>query len=119
MAARPVPLAELPRLSLDWKLSRLRRGDRDEWLDARVHRASAESPKRKPIKPKKNDLKVAMEEVAATYPPGAHPPEEEIWDRLKVLLPGLPRAKARFALENYAPHLRGKRGRPPLRKPPA
>jgi hypothetical protein len=118
LAARPVPLVELPRLSPGFELSRLCRGDRDEWLDARVRRAPVELPKHEPTKPtKKSDLKIAMEEVAAAYPPGAHPPEAKIWGRLKILLPGVSRAEARLALKNWAPHLRLERGRP--RKPPA
>jgi hypothetical protein len=107
LGSRPVPLVELPRFSPDWKLSRLRRGDRDEWLDARVRRAPVELPKREP-KPKKSDLKIAMEEVAATYPPSAHPPFEEIWRALGDLAgPGVTRAQAREALTKYAPQLRG------------
>jgi hypothetical protein len=112
LAARPVPLVELPRLEPDWKLSRLCRDDRDEWLDARVRRAPVELPKREP-KPKKSDLKIAMKEVAATYPPGAHPPSEEIWRALDDLAgPGVTRAQAREALAQYAPQLRSERGRP-------
>jgi hypothetical protein len=112
LAARPVPLVELPRLSPDWGLSRLCRDHRDEWLDSRVRRAPVEPPKREP-KPKKSDLKIAMEEVAATYPPGAHPPSGEIWRALDDLAgPGVTRAQARAALAKYAPHLRGERGRP-------
>jgi hypothetical protein len=113
LAARLVPLVELPRLEPDWELSRLCRNDRDEWLDVRVRRAPGDLPKREP-KPKKSDLKIAMEEVAATHPPGARPPSEKtIWRALDDLAgPGVTRAQAREALEKYAPHLRGERGRP-------
>jgi hypothetical protein len=115
---RVISPIELPRLYPDWKLSRLRRGDRDEWLDARVRRTPVELPKREP-KPKKSDLKIAMEEVAATYPPGAHPPSEEIWRALDDLAgPGVTRAQAREALAKYAPQLRGQRGYRSTRKSP-
>ena len=121
--ARPVPLVELQRLSPDWQLSRLCRGDHDEYIEARVRRApaepSVEPPKRPPRAALRAELlKGAMEEIAQGYPEGARPPAVEIEAALKTRLPWVTRQEAREALAKYAPWLRGERGRPRLRKSP-
>jgi len=60
----------------------------------------------------KADLEAAMQEIERTYPPDAQPPFEEIFVALRARLPDLPRDVARKALRDYAPRLRGRRGRP-------
>jgi hypothetical protein len=62
---------ELERLRPDWELSRLCRGDLDEFVRARVRRAPGEPAK--PERPSKAELKAAMLAIAETYPPDAHP----------------------------------------------
>jgi hypothetical protein len=62
-------------------------------------------------KPSGENIKAAMLDIAKEYPDGAHPPETEIWSKLKDRLgPSVSRNQARSAYE-YAPHLKGQRGR--------
>jgi hypothetical protein len=110
---RTVLPAELPRLIPDWELSRLCLGKRDEFIDVRVRHAPAEPVKKAwRERPDRSKLKVAMENIAQRYPPGARPPFSEIWGALKVELgqEDLPWRPAKYALKNYAPHLEGRRG---------
>ena len=109
---RAVLPAELPRMTLDWELSRLRLGARDEFIDARVRRAPAEPVKKSwRERPSKEALQTAMEEIAKTYPADTRPSFKEIWDALKGRLgPDLPRQDALAALKDHAPQLRGRRG---------
>lgn len=106
--ARLVPPIELQRLSPDWRLSRLCRGDRDEFVDARVRRAPVEPVAR--TRPSKADVRAAIAELERQYPADARPPFKEIEAILRARLPGLRQKQAREALA-YAPRLRGERGR--------
>jgi hypothetical protein len=116
-----VTSAELRRLHPDWPGSglvfHLPHGDRDAFVDARVRRAPAAwvAPVKKPWsakKPSEAPLRNAMLAIAKTYPTGAKPAREEIWQRLKGELgDGVTRQQARDALNKYAPQLRGERGR--------
>jgi hypothetical protein len=108
---RTVLSAELQRLTPDWELSRLIHSGHDQFIDVRIQRAPAETIKKAwREKPPTKALKDAMEHVAQQYPPGAHPPFDEVWSALKKLIPGVPRADARAALKDYAPQLLGRRG---------
>jgi hypothetical protein len=108
---RAVLPAELPRLTPDWELSRLKFGECDDFINVRVRRAPAE-PVKKAWRERPNSaaVKNSMERVAQTYPPDAQPSFSEIWNRLKELSPGVPRGVAHGALKQYAPHLLGRRG---------
>jgi hypothetical protein len=111
---RVVPPIELARLSPDWKLSRLCRGELDEFVEARVRRA--------PIKPVKKNWRElpsdeavdnAMHEIAKGYGSDAHPAFEEVWKALKKRpgLEGVKREQVREVLKKKAfSHLRGQRG---------
>ena len=115
---RVVLLAELPRLTPDWELSRLTLDGRDEFIEVRIRHAPAEPVKktwRKPVT--EAELKEAAEKVARTYPAGAHPSFREFWDKLKKDLPRATRNDAHNALTNYAPQLRGRRGYRSTRSP--
>jgi hypothetical protein len=150
---------ELARLSPDWKLSRLCRGDLDEFIEARVRRAPTETPIETPAEPpletsaeppaeppaetliepadgppielpdetpietfveppkryypSQAQLKKAMEEIDQRHPKDARPPPfKKIEETLKIQYPGVTQGQMRDAL-NYAPRLRGQRGRPP------
>jgi hypothetical protein len=76
---------------------------------------TSEPPHAGPVKkawrnhPTKLELSAAMKEIERDYPPGAHPSENEIWDKLKARWPTLPRQSARDALANS--RLKGERGR--------
>lgn len=106
--ARLVPPIELPRLRPDWKLSRLCRGELDEFVEARVRWAPVEPVARK--RPSKSELKASMVEIERQYPVDARPPFKDIEAALKVRHPGVTQKQAREALA-YAPRLRGERGR--------
>ena len=117
--ARLVPPIELARLSPDWALSRLCRGDLDEFVEARVRRAPIETPVEPPVetlrrqRPSRAELKGAMEEIERGYPKDARPPPfRDIEDKLRARYPGVTQKQARATLK-FAPRLRGKRGRPP------
>jgi hypothetical protein len=133
-----IPSIELARLSPDWKLSRLCRGDLDEFVEARVRRAPADTPvetsTEPPVEPEppaetsdeaprrqrpsRAQLKAAMEEIAQGYPKDAHPPPfKEIEAALKIRHPGATRSQLREVVAKHAPQLHGERGRP--RKSPA
>jgi hypothetical protein len=108
---RTVLPAELPRLIPDWELSRLTLDGRDDFIDVRVRRAPAEPVKKAwRWRPDNAAVRGAMKKVAQTYPPDARPSFDEIWDRLKALLPGVTRDVARKALKQYAPQLVGRPG---------
>jgi hypothetical protein len=113
---RLISLFELPRLRPDWGLSRLCRGELDEYVDARVRRAPVEPVVGKPA-PKSDlkaaDLKAAILKIAQDYPPGVRRPTfEEIKAALEAHFGSeLIRQQARDALD-YAPQLRRERGRP-------
>jgi len=112
--------AELPRLSPDWTLSRLTLDGRDEFIAVQVRRAPAEPVKDTwRARPSRADIQAAMETTAQTYPPGATPSFQDIWNALKERLacPDLPRQVARDALRDYAPQLRGQRGRRSTKSP--
>jgi len=124
---RAVLAAELPRLTPDWRLSRLvcdgcddrdggiGDGVRDEFIAVRVRRPPAEPIKKAwRDKPRQADVDDAMGEVAREYqdyPPDApRPAFDLIWDKLKVRCGDVTREQARNALASRAPHLRGQRG---------
>ena len=112
---RVISPIELPRLRPDWKLSRLCRGDQDEWLDVRVRRTSVEPPaeRQRPSQAAlRAELKRAMEEIAQGYSKGVRPPFKEIEAALKTRLPWVTRRQAREAVAKYTPQLHGERGRP-------
>jgi hypothetical protein len=112
---RVISPIELPRLCPDWKLSRLQRGELDEYVEVRVRRAPVEPVAGKRTSKadlKKADLKAAMLEVAQAYPRDVRPPLPEIKTRLEDHFGfELTRQQARDAL-TYAPQLRRERGRP-------
>jgi hypothetical protein len=108
---RTVLSAELPRLVPDWQLSRLVLSGRDEFIDVRVQRAATEPVKKAWRKPYTDDeLKPATEALAKTYEPGKQPAFKDFWDALKKALPDITREQAHDALQQFAPHLRGRRG---------
>ena len=103
--------AELPRLTPDWKLSRLTQGGRDELIEVRVRCAPAEAPVKKAWreKPSIADVKLALGEIAKSYPPDAQPAEREIVGKVKDRLgPEVTRDQVRKALKTSP--LRGRRG---------
>jgi hypothetical protein len=108
-----VPSIELARLSPDWNLSRLCRGDLDEFVEARVRRAATNPVKRNWRKlPSDPDVENAMFEIAKAYGPDAHPAFNDVWDALKTSLgPEVTRDQVRKVLGKKAfSHLRGQRG---------
>jgi hypothetical protein len=108
---RVVLPAELPRLTPDWELSRLILSGVDEFIDVRARRAPAEPIKKAwRKKPSRGDIKTAMLDIAKGYPAGAHPSESELWGALKARLGSVTQKQARAALNDYAPHLKGRRG---------
>jgi hypothetical protein len=111
--ARPVPPIELQRLSPDWRLSRLCRGDHDEFVEARVRWEPVE-----PVEPVarkrvfKADLEAAILEIARGYPLGVRPPFKKIKAELEAHFGSeMTRQQVRDALKK-APQLRRERGRP-------
>jgi hypothetical protein len=116
---RSVLLAELPRLTPDWELSRLTQGGRDEFIEVRVQRASAETMKKAwREKPSPTTLKDATETIAKGFPRGTRLSFKEFWIAMDGLIPGVTRADARKAMKDYAPQLCGRRGYRSI-KPPA
>jgi hypothetical protein len=109
---RMVPAAELVRLRPDWVVSCLCRREQDEFTAVRVRRAPHE-----PVKQRwrKQLSRIAVRdvtlEIAAEYSPGAKPPFDEFWEKLKNRLgPEVTRQVARDALKSFAPQLLGRRG---------
>jgi hypothetical protein len=112
-AKRPqvVLAVELPRLSPCWELSRLTCDGQDAYVEVRVRRVVAGMPKPAWGKHLSTaDLAAAVENIEQSYPPDAHPPFPEFWNRLKGYFPGISRADARAALKDHAPRLIGRRG---------
>ncbi|MGO8918014.1 MAG: hypothetical protein ACLQJR_19090 [Stellaceae bacterium] len=112
---RTLPPKDLARLTADWQLSELCRSGRAEFVGVTARRrppaASPQQKKQKRHKPIAQDaIKAATMTVAESYPADAKPPFDEFWGKLKKLLPGIPRRTALAALNDYAPHLKGKRG---------
>src|SRR5262249_10844109 len=80
--------AELPRLTPDWDLSRLRRGERDEFIDVRGWGAPAEPSKKawRGNKPSAAAVRDAVRKIADQHPADTPPPSEpQIIARLKAV----------------------------------
>jgi hypothetical protein len=107
-----VSLIELQRLRPDWSVSRLMLDGRDQYVDARVGLAPSVPVKRSwRARPSEVDVKREMSAIEKDYAPDACPTFDEIWQALKTRLgEDFPRDQARKALD-YAPRLRGGRGR--------
>jgi hypothetical protein len=108
---RSVLLAELPRLSPKWELSRLTQGGRDEFIEVRVQRTPAELLKKAwREKPSDTDVRSALADVAKSYSPGARPAEKEILGKVRDhrLGSGATREQVRDALKTSPLH--GRRG---------
>jgi hypothetical protein len=108
---RALRCTEAQDLEPDWPRSRLLLAGRCVFADAEAWHVPTRPAKKSWQKPPSQaDLKDEMEQIACTYPAGATPSADEIWDKLKVRWPELTRAVARQALKDYAPQLIGRRG---------
>src|SRR5262249_27760107 len=113
---RQIQPAELPRLTLDWRLSRLMGGAGDGFIAVTLRAAPAEAAKKAP--PALDALQAAMRAVAGGFPDGTpRPTEAQVATLMRALIPGITRADVRFALTNYAPHLKRPRGDRPPKSP--
>jgi hypothetical protein len=108
---RAVPPVELVRLRPDWTVSRLCRGERDEFIDVRARRAPTRPIKQRwRERPSKAELRDAMRDIAKGFAADAHPSEAAVLKALEDRLPETTRQQARDAIAEYAPRLRGRRG---------
>jgi hypothetical protein len=114
---QPLAPAALPRLIPDWKLSRLTRDGRDEYIEVRVRPMPAtDIPRPWQPKPSPEQIKAAAKAIAKDYPPpDGWLPFAKFWAELKARAgAGVTKRQALRALDDHAPHLRihpGHRGK--------
>jgi len=108
---RVLSALELPRLSPDWQLSRLMRGDSDRYVDVQVRLPSAAPERSWWKRPPDDVLKAAIKEIASGYAPGVQPTFDEVHAALNQRLGDqVPRDEARNILKTLAPQLIRGRG---------
>jgi hypothetical protein len=108
---QPLVPALLPRLTPDWKLSRLTRDGRDEYIDVRIRPMPATDISRPwQEKPSRDELKAAVEDAAEAYSSDDPPLFDEFWAAVKIRAPGITQIQMRKALKKQVPHLHRKRG---------
>jgi hypothetical protein len=111
---RTISPDELLRLVPDWDAARLTASGADAFTAVRIRRkpAVAARPTWRGINVAESTLKDAMLEIAQSFAPGEHPAfEKKVLPALRARFPDLPRDEGRRLLRDYAPQLRGQRGR--------